>query len=237
MLLISVWESEEKNFSCNISIFFSNVIVIWSVLLRFNDENWESFLNSWLSILTHFAKHNIDLSASLNLCICDLRCAHFACWMILFLWSLCFRYSFYASSVLCIFHIICNHLDFITIFEQFEFQKFFAQLDNFVKKINFSMIFCNILITLHTLSFIIILLFKERFDERCICKYAFNASVFIFFHNHWVEDCTEVVCKQSSVIIKRWFNSWCKLMCILHLHVMNCIFSLLKTKSIVVNWL
>ncbi len=99
------------------------------------------------------------------------------------------------------------------------------------------MIFCNILITLHIHSFIIILLFKKWFDERCICKYMFNASVFIFFHNHWVEDCTEVVCKQSFITIKRWFNSWCKSMHILHLHIMNYIFSLLKTKSIVVNWL
>ncbi len=157
--------------------------------------------------------------------------------MILFLWSLCFRYSFHTSSVLCVFHIICSCLDFITIFEQFEFQKFFAQLDDFVKRINFSMTFYNILITLHILSFIIILLFKERFNERCICRYALNVSVFIFFHNHQVEDCTEVVCKYSSVTIKRWFNSWCRSMCTLHLHVMNCIFSLLKTRSIVVNWL
>ncbi len=99
------------------------------------------------------------------------------------------------------------------------------------------MISCNILITLHILSFIIILLFKERFNERCIHKCALNASVFIFFHNYWVEDCTEVVCRQSSVIIEKWFNSWCRLMRILHLRVMNCIFSLLKTKLIVVNWL
>ncbi len=99
------------------------------------------------------------------------------------------------------------------------------------------MIFCSILITSHILLFIIILLFKEWFNERCICRYALNASVFIFFHNHWVEDCTEVVYKQSSVTIERWFNSWCRSMCILHLHVMNCIFSLLKTKLIIVNWL
>jgi len=131
------------------------------VSLHFNDENWESFLNSWLSILSHFAKHHIDLSASLSSCICDLKCARFACWIILFLWSLCFKYSFHASSVLYVFHIIYNHLDLITISEQFEFQKFFAQFDDFVKKINFSMIFCSILITLHILLFIIILLFKE----------------------------------------------------------------------------
>ena len=237
MLLMFIWEDERKNFSCNISIFFLNVVVIWSVSLCFNDENWESFLDSWLSILTHFAKHHIDLSASLSSCICDLKCARFACQMILFLWSLCFRYSFHASNVLCIFHMICSHIDFITIFKQFEFQMFFAQLNDFVMKINFSMIFCSILITLHILSFIIILLFKEWFNERCICKYALNASVFIFFHNHQVDNCTEVVYRHSFVIIERWFNSWCRLMCTLHLHVMNCIFSLLKTKSIVVNWL
>ncbi len=126
MLLMFVWENEEKIFSRNISIFFLNVVVIWSVSLCFNDENWESFLNNWLSILTHFAKHHIDLSALLSSCIYDLKCAHFTCWMILFLWSLCFRYSFHASNVLCIFHTIHSHLDFITISEQFEFQKFFA---------------------------------------------------------------------------------------------------------------
>ncbi len=157
--------------------------------------------------------------------------------MILFLWSLCFRYLFHAFNVFCIFYMICSRLNFITISEQFEFQKFFAQFDDFVKKVNFSMIFCNILITLHILSFIIILLFKEWFNERCIYKYALNASVFIFFHNYQIENCTEVVYKQSSVTIKRWFDSWCKSMCILHLRVMNCIFSLLKTKLIVVNWL
>ena len=203
--------------------------------LCFNDKNWESFLDNWLSILTHFAKHNINLSASLSSCIYDLKCARFACWMILFLWSLCFKYSFHASNVLCIFHMICNHLDFITIFKQFDIQKFFAWLDDFVKKIDFSIIFCSILITLHTLSFIIILLFKERFNERCIRRYALNASVFIFFHSHQVEDCTKVVCKHSFMTIKRWFNSWCKSMRTLHLHVINCIFSLLKTRLIVVN--
>ena len=160
MLLTFVWKNERKNFSCNISIFFLNIIIICSVSLHFSDKNWESFLNSWLSILTHFAKHHIDSSASLSSCIYNLKCARFACWMILFLWSLCFRYSFHASSILCVFHTIYSHLDFITISEQFKFQKFFAQLDDFVKKINFSIISCNILITLHTLSFIIILLFK-----------------------------------------------------------------------------
>ena len=126
MSLMFIWENERKNFSRNISIFFLNVVIIWSMSLHFNDENWESFLDSWLSILTHFAKHHIDLSASLSLCICDLKCAHFTCWMILFLWLLCFKYSFHASSVSYVFHMICSHLDFITISEQFKFQKFFA---------------------------------------------------------------------------------------------------------------
>ncbi len=126
MSLMFVWESERKNFSRNISIFFLNVVVIWSVSLHFNDKNWESFLDSWLLILTHFAKHHINLSALFSSCICDLKCTRFACWMILFLWSLCFRYSFHASSMLCIFHMIRSCLDFITISEQFKFQKFFA---------------------------------------------------------------------------------------------------------------
>ena len=105
MLLTVVWKNERKNFSCNILIFFLNVIVIWSMSLCFNDKNWKSFLDNWLSILTHFAKHHIDLSMSLSSCICDLKCMRFACWMILFLWSLCFRYSFHAFSVFCVFHM------------------------------------------------------------------------------------------------------------------------------------
>ena len=124
--------------------------------LRFSDKNWESFLDSWLSILAHFAKHHIDLSVSHSLCICDLKCARFVCWMILFLWSLCFRYSFHASDVSCVFHMIRNRLDFITTSKQLWFQKSLAQFDDFVKKIDFSMIFCSTLIILHTLSFIIV---------------------------------------------------------------------------------
>ncbi len=138
--------------------------------LRFSDENWESFLNSWLSILAHFAKHHIDLNASLSSCICDLKCVHFICRMILFLWSLCFKYSFHASNVSYIFHMICNHLDFITTSKQLWFQKSFTQFNDFVKKINFLMIFCNTLIILHTLSFIIVLLSKKRFKDKCICR-------------------------------------------------------------------
>ncbi len=118
MSLTFAWEDERKNFSCSISIFFSNVVVIWLMSLRFNDENWESFLDSWLLILAHFAKHHIDLNALLSLCICDLKCVHFVCWMILFLWSLCFKYSFHASNMSYIFHMIHSHLDFITTSKQ-----------------------------------------------------------------------------------------------------------------------
>ncbi len=60
MSLTFAWKDEKKNFSCSISIFFSNVVVIWSMSLHFSDENWESFLNSWLLILVHFAKHHIN---------------------------------------------------------------------------------------------------------------------------------------------------------------------------------
>ena len=59
----------------------------------------------------------------------------------------------------------------------------------------------------------------------------------IFFQSQWVEDCTEIVCKFNSVTIERWSDLWCKSVYTLHLHVIDCIFSLLKTKSIVVNWL
>jgi len=59
----------------------------------------------------------------------------------------------------------------------------------------------------------------------------------IFFQSWWVKNCIEIVCKFSSVIIERWSDFWCKLIHTLHLHVINCIFSLLKIKSIIVNWL
>jgi len=138
------------------------------MLLRFSDENWESFLDSWLSILVHFAKHHIDLNALLSSCICDLKCAHFICWMILFLWSLCFRYLFQASNVSCVFHMIYSCLYLITTLKQLWFQKSFAWFDDFVKKIDFLMIFCSTLIILHTLSFIIVLSSRECFKDKCI---------------------------------------------------------------------
>lgn len=170
MSLTFAWEDEKKNFPRSILIFSSNVVIIWSMSLRFSDENWESFLNSWLSILAHFAKRHIDLNASLSSCICDLKCAHFVCRMILFLWSLCFRYSFHASNVSYVFHMICSRLDFITTSKQLWFQKSLARFDDLVKKINFSMIFCSTLIILHTLSFIIVLSSKECLKDRCICR-------------------------------------------------------------------
>ncbi len=170
MLLTFAWEDEKKNFSRSILIFFLNVVVIWSKSLHFNDENWESFLNNWLLILAHFAKHHINLNALLSSCICNLKCAHFICWMILFLWSLCFRYSFHASNVSCIFHMIYNHFDFITTSKQFWFQKSLAWFDDFVQKVNFLMIFYNTLIILQTLSFIIVLSFNECFKDKCICR-------------------------------------------------------------------
>ncbi len=35
-------------------------------------------------------------------------------------------------------------------------------------------------------------------------------------------------------MIKRWFNLWCRSIHILHLHIMNCIFLLLKIKLIII---
>jgi len=91
MSLIFVWDNDEKNFFRRISVFSSNESAMWSKLLLFNDENCESFLSSWLSILTYFAKRQIDFNSLLSSCICDLKCEHFASLMILFLWSLYFR--------------------------------------------------------------------------------------------------------------------------------------------------
>jgi len=96
----------EKYFSCNILILSLNNVVIWLILFCFNDKNWVSIVNNWLSNLVHFANHHIDLNASLNLCIYNLKYACFACWMILFLWLLCLRYSCHALNVLCDFHMI-----------------------------------------------------------------------------------------------------------------------------------
>ncbi len=61
--------------------------------------------------------------------------------------------------------------------------------------------------------------------------------MFIFFQSRRVKDCTEIVYKFSSVTIERWSDLWCKSIRTSHLHIIDCIFSLLKIKSIVVNWL
>ncbi len=91
MLLMSVWKNDEKNFFCSIFVFSSNDSVMWLKSLLFNKENCKSFLSSWLSILTHFAKRQIDFDSLLNSCIWDLKCEHFVSLMTLFLWSLYFR--------------------------------------------------------------------------------------------------------------------------------------------------
>ena len=61
--------------------------------------------------------------------------------------------------------------------------------------------------------------------------------MFIFFQSRWVENCTEIVYRFNSVIIKRWSDFWCKSIHTSHLRVIDCIFSLLKTKFIIINWL
>ncbi len=68
-----------------------------------------------------------------------------------------------------------------------------------------------------------------QISTQCFCVY--------FFQSQWVKDCTEIICRFNSVTIERWSDLWCKLIRTLHLHVIDCIFSLLKTKFIIVNWL
>ena len=69
----------------------------------------------------------------------------------------------------------------------------------------------------------------SQISIQCFCVH--------FFQSWRVEDCTEIVCRFNSVTIEKWSDFWCKLIHTSHLHVIDCIFSLLKTKSIVVNWL
>ncbi len=88
-----------------------------------------------------------------------------------------------------------------------------------------------------TLSFITVLSLRKWLTRKCVLKWVFSASVFIFFHNWWVVNCMKDVHKHNFMIIKRWSNFWCKLIFILHLYIMNWIFSLLNAKFIVVNWL
>ena len=131
----------------------------------------------------------------------------------------------------------CNHRDFVTTFEQFWFQKSCAQFNDFAQEVNFFMTFCNIWVISTTLSSIAVLLFKEQSMKRCILKWAFSASVFIFFHNQRVVSCMKDVRRHNFVTIERWSDFWCRSVLILHLYIMNWIFSLSNTRSIVVSWL
>ncbi len=73
--------------------------------------------------------------------------------------------------------------------------------------------------------------------KRCILRWVFIASVFIFFHNRQVVSCMKNVRRHNFVTIERWSNFWCRLIFILHLYIMNWIFSLSNARFIVVSWL
>jgi len=88
-----------------------------------------------------------------------------------------------------------------------------------------------------TLSSIAVLSLRKWLMRKCIFKWVFNASVFIFFHNQWVVSCMKNVHKYNFMTIEKWSNLWCRLILILHLYIMNWIFLLLNAKSIVVSWL
>ncbi len=99
------------------------------------------------------------------------------------------------------------------------------------------MIFCNAWVISATLSFIAVLSSRKHSTRRCILKWVFNASMFIFFYNQWVVSCIKDVCRHNFVTIKRWSDFWCKLILILHLCIMNWIFSLSNAKFIAMSWL
>ncbi len=99
------------------------------------------------------------------------------------------------------------------------------------------MISCNTWVISATLSFIAVLLSRKWSMRRCILRWVFSASVFIFFHNRWVVSCTENVHRHSFMIIERWSNFWCRSIFILHLYIMNWIFLLSNARFIVVSWL
>jgi len=88
-----------------------------------------------------------------------------------------------------------------------------------------------------TLSSIAVLSLKKQSMRRCIFRWAFSASVFIFFHNWRVVSCMKDVHRHNFMTIKRWLNFWCRLILILHLCIMNWIFLLSNAKFIVVSWL
>ncbi len=99
------------------------------------------------------------------------------------------------------------------------------------------MISCSTWMISATLSSIAVLSLREWSTKKCILKWVFSASVFIFFHNQQVVSCTKDVRKHNFVTIERWSDFWCRLILILHLYIMNWIFSLSNAKSIVVSWL
>ncbi len=131
----------------------------------------------------------------------------------------------------------CSHHDFITTFKQFCFQKSCAQFNDFAYEVNFLMTSCNAWVISATLSSIAVLSFKEWSTRKCILKWVFSVSMFIFFHSQWVISCMKNVRKHNFMTIERWSNSWCRSVLILHLYIMNCIFLLLNARFIVVSWL
>ena len=96
---------------------------------------------------------------------------------------------------------------------------------------------CNAWVISATLSSIAVLSSRKQLTKRCILRWVFSASVFIFFHNRQVVSCMKNVRRHSFVKIERWSDSWCRSVLILHLCIMNCIFSLSNARSIVVSWL
>ncbi len=99
------------------------------------------------------------------------------------------------------------------------------------------MISCNAWVISATLLSIAVLSSRKQSTKRCILKWAFSASVFIFFHNQRVVSCIKIVRRHNFVTIEKWSDFWCKLILTLHLYIMNWIFSLSNARSIVVSWL
>ncbi len=88
------------------------------------------------------------------------------------------------------------------------------------------MTICSTWVISATLSSIAVLSSRKRSTGRCILRWAFSASVFIFFHNRRVVSCTKDVRRHNFVAIERWSDSWCRLVLTSHLCIMNWIFSL-----------
>ena len=99
------------------------------------------------------------------------------------------------------------------------------------------MISCSAWVISVTLSSIIVLSSRKRSMRKCILRWAFSASVFIFFHNRRVVNCMKNVRRHNFMTIERWSDFWCRLILILHLCIMNWIFLLSNARFIVVSWL